>query len=73
MASDRIRRDNQTKTVILDSSAVLMLFEQSIDLENELLRLIGNHTIVIPTPVTYELKGIAHRGDGKKSQHAKAA
>jgi rRNA-processing protein FCF1 len=73
MASDRVWGDQKTKTVILDTSAVLMLFEFSIDLKAELTRLIGRYHILVPTSVVDELQMLARRGRGKQSQMAKAA
>ncbi len=73
MASDRLWGDKIHKTVILDSSAVLMLFEFSIDLEKELTRLLGNYHIVIPTPIVRELEFLSENGRGKKKAKAKAS
>ena len=73
MASDRIRGDRTKKIVILDSSAIMMLFEFSIDLEDELLRLLGSFRIVVPKPIVEELRLLAERGKGKKRLIAKPA
>jgi rRNA-processing protein FCF1 len=73
MASDRLRRDRKEKTVIIDSSAVLMLFEFSIDLEDELTRLIGKHRIILPSPIVEELRFLSEKGKGKQRQNAKAS
>lgn len=73
MASDRLWGDKIHKTVILDSSAVLMLFEFSIDLEKELTRLLGNYSIVIPTPIVRELKLLSDNRRGEKKAKAKAS
>jgi rRNA-processing protein FCF1 len=73
MASDRLRGDPKEKTVILDSSAVLMLFEFSIDLEDELTRLIGKHRIILPSPIVEELRFLSEQGKGKQKQNSKAA
>jgi rRNA-processing protein FCF1 len=73
MASDRLRRNPKEKTVILDSSAVLMLFEFSIDLENELTRLLGNYNVIIPGPIVDEIKFLSEYGKGKKRQKAKSS
>ncbi len=73
MASDRIRRNPQAKTVIVDTSAILMLFEFSIDLEAELTRLLGKHQIVIPSAVINELHQLNNRGNSATSRHAHAA
>jgi len=73
MASDRLRRDSASKIVVLDSSAVLMLFEFSIDLEEELTRLLGRYQIVVPSKIVDELKLLSEKGKGKKKQLAKPA
>jgi len=57
--------------VILDSSAVMMLFEFSIDLEDELTRLLGKFHIVVPRPIFEELKLLSEKGKGKKKLIAK--
>ena len=46
MASDRLW-GNPDKKVILDSNAILMLFEFSIDLRSELTRLLGKYEVII--------------------------
>jgi rRNA-processing protein FCF1 len=71
MASDRIRRDRDAKLVILDSSAIMMLFEFSVDLEGELTRLLGKYHVVIPMPIVRELEFLSKYGKGKKSLFAK--
>lgn len=73
MASDRIRGDRNKKIVILDSSAIMMLFEFSINLENELSRLLGGFHIIIPKPIVEELRLLAEHGKGKKRLIAKPA
>ncbi|UCF11778.1 MAG: hypothetical protein JSW06_06925 [Thermoplasmatales archaeon] len=73
MASDRLWGDKIHKTVILDSSAILMLFEFSIDLEKELTRLLGSYHIVIPTPIVRELEFMSENGRGEKKTKAKAS
>ena len=73
MASDRLRGDRKEKVVILDSSAILSLFEFSIDLEDELTRLLGKYHIIIPKPIVEELEFLAKHGRGKKKYIAKPA
>lgn len=73
MASDRIREDRTKKIVILDSSAIMMLFEFSVDIENELSRLLGGFRIIIPKPIVEELRLLAEHGKGKKRLIAKPA
>jgi len=59
--------------VILDSSAIMMLFEFNINLEDELTRLIGKYKIIIPKPIYEELKFLSTNGKGKKNVLAKAS
>jgi len=66
MAFDRIRGDKIHKTVILDSNAILMFFEFSIDWKKELDRLLGGYHLVVPNPVVEELQILASRNIGKK-------
>ncbi len=73
MASYRIRRNKAGKIVVLDSSAILMPFEFSIDLENELTRLLGKYKMVIPSPIIEELKFLSENGKGRKKTFAKAS
>lgn len=73
MASDRLWRDRNEKIVILDSSAIMMLFEFPIDIENELTRLLGRHHIIVPKPVLDELEFLSEHGKGKKKFIAKPA
>ena len=71
MASDRLWEYREEKAVILDSSAVMMLFEFSIGLEDELTRLLGKFHIVVPRPIFEELKLLSEKGKGKKKLIAK--
>ena len=73
MASDRLRGNRTKKIVVIVSSAIMMLFEFSIDLEKELTRLIGSYHIVVPSPILKELKFLSENGKGKKKQIAKPA
>jgi len=73
MASDRIRRDRDNKVVVLDSSTILMIFEFSIDLEDELRRLVGKYRIIIPKSIFKELELLSNKLDGKKKINAKAS
>jgi rRNA-processing protein FCF1 len=70
MAFDWIWRDKINKTVILDSSAILMFFEFSVDLEKELTSLIGAYRLVVPTVVVKELQILAMRTRGQKKAAA---
>ena len=73
MASDRLWRNPQEETVILDSSAIMMLFEYSINLEDELTRLLGKVKILIPKPIVDELIFLSENGKGRKKRLAKPA
>ena len=73
MASHRIWGDSIHKTVILDSSAIMMCFEFSIDLEKELTRLLGMYHIVVPSSIIRELESLSKKGAGKKKTKAKAS
>lgn len=73
MASHRLWRDREEKIVILDSSALMMLFEFSIDLEGELTLLLGKYRIVVPRPILEELEFLSEHGTGKKKFVAKSS
>jgi rRNA-processing protein FCF1 len=73
MASNRIRRDRDAKIVILDSSAIMMLFEFSIDLEKEIAGLVGVYHMVVPTSIVRELEFLSKNGIGNKKMKAKAS
>ena len=74
MASHRVRGDKIRKIVILDSSALLMFFEFSVDWEKELARLLDAYEIVVPGAVIQELTILSTRGRiGEKQRNAKAA
>ena len=70
MAFNRVRGDKIHKTVILDSSAILMIFEFSIDLENELAGLVGAYHLVVPTAVVRELQILATHSKTQKKAAA---
>ena len=73
MASNRLRENREEKIVILDSSAVMMPFEFSIELEEELTRLLGKYRIIMLTPILRELEYLSKHGKGKKKSIAKAS
>jgi hypothetical protein len=73
MAFDRIRGNSTSKIVVFDSSAILMLFEYSISLEQELTKILGSYEIVVPSKIVEELKFLCEKGKGKKKQYAKPA
>ena len=73
MASNRLWRNPKEKTVILDSSSIMMLFEHSIDLEDELTRLLGKVKILVPKPIVDELIYLSENGKGRKKRLARPA
>jgi len=73
MASNRIWGNRDIKVVILDTSAIFMCFEFSIDIENEILNLIGKSRITIPKPIFNEIKLLSIKGKGKKKLIAKSS
>ena len=73
MASNRLWRNREGKIVILDSSAIMMCFEFSIDLEDELTRLLGKCHITVPKPIIEELEFLAKQEKGRKKRIAKPA
>ena len=73
MASNRIWRNRNIKTVILDTSAIFMFFEFSIDIEQEILGLIGNYRIIIPKPIFNEIKTLSEIGKENKKKIAKSS
>jgi len=70
MAFDWVWRDKIRKTVILDSSAILMFFEFSLDWKKELDRLLDGYHLVVPTAVVQELQILAARDSGQKKAAA---
>jgi rRNA-processing protein FCF1 len=70
MAFDWVRGDKIRKTVILDSSAILMFFEFSINWEKELDRLVGAYRLLVPTAVVNELQILAKHDMGQKKAAA---
>jgi rRNA-processing protein FCF1 len=73
MASDRLWGNKKYKLVILDSSAIMMLFEFSIDLENELKRILGLYKIIIPEPIKNELEFLSNNAKGKRKRIASSS
>ena len=73
MASDRLWGNREDKIVILDSSAIMMLFEFSINFEKEITKLLGFHHIIVPTSIVKELEFLSKKGNGKKNIKAKAS
>ena len=73
MASDRLRGNTTSKKIILDTSAILMIFEFTVDLEKELTRLVGKYHIFVPKQVVEELRILSEKGDGVKQRYANAS
>lgn len=73
MAFDRVWGDKIRKKVILDTSAILMCFEFSVDWERELSRLLGAYDIVVPTEVVWELETLAECEEGQRKRNALGA
>lgn len=73
MASNWTWNNRIEKIVILDSNAIMMLFEFNINLDEELKRLIGNYKIIIPKPIYNELKFLSEKGKENKRLKAKPA
>lgn len=57
----------------MDSNALMMLFEFSINLDEELSRLLGIYKIIIPSVVMEELKELSEKGKGHKRKISKPA
>jgi rRNA-processing protein FCF1 len=54
--------------ILLDTNALMMPFQFSLDLEDELVRLLGEHRAAVPSSVIRELEGL-----GPSNPTAKAA
>ncbi|HDD57481.1 MAG TPA: hypothetical protein ENF43_03075 [Thermoplasmatales archaeon] len=63
----------RSKYVILDTNMILSIFEQSIDLKNSILNLIGKCEIVVPRTVLKELYLLSVHGKGKRKINAQSA
>lgn len=74
MASHRIRQNTENgRIIIVDSNALMMLFEFSINFEEQLTRLFGKYKIVVPKAVVNELKILKKKGKGARKHKAKAS
>jgi rRNA-processing protein FCF1 len=74
MASNRIRRNTENgRIIIIDTNALIMLFEFSINFEEQLTRLFGKYKIIVPRAVVKELKTLKQKGKGSKKYNAKAS
>ncbi len=73
MAFNWVWGDSKKQIVLLDTSAILMIFEFYINIDNELKRLLGSYQIYVPHCVLKELNILALKGKGRKQQLAKAS
>ena len=73
MASDRVRGNSKGRIVLLDTSALFMIFEQSIRLHDELDRLLGLYKINILQSISDELQSLYHTGTDKQKRYARMA
>ncbi len=73
MASDRIWGNSKVTLVLLDTNAIFMIFEFSIDIDSELTRLLGSNSIKVPEAVVHEIEAIGNKGKGKQKNLAKPA
>jgi rRNA-processing protein FCF1 len=73
MAFNRLWRDREIKIVILDTSALILCFEYPIDIEYELIRLLGKCKIIVPKQVIEELELLMNKGKDRKRLIAKPA
>jgi rRNA-processing protein FCF1 len=73
MASDWVRGDNKRRIVLLDTSAIFMIFEHSIRIQDELDRLLGLYEIKIIQDVYDEIYSLYISGTGKQQVLAKTA
>lgn len=58
---------------VLDTNALLLPFTDGTDLQEELLRLVGSHRLVVPSSIHQELQGLAEGTDAAIARHARAA
>jgi rRNA-processing protein FCF1 len=73
MASDRIRGDPSKQIVLLDTSAIMMMFEFHINIDDELTRILGSYSLFVPERVLKELDVLHSKGKGKQKRLAKAS
>jgi len=64
---------SKNRKVILDTSILMAIFENKFDIQDEILREVGLHSIVVPESVLIELHKLAELGRGKKKKYSKAA
>jgi uncharacterized protein len=73
MASNRIRRNSKRLIIFLDTSAIFMIFELTIRIEEELTRLLGIYEIFILRSVYNEIVQLQKHGSEKQKRLAKLA
>jgi len=73
MASDRIWGDPKKQVVLLDTNAIMMMFEFHVNIDDELTRLLGSYRLFVPERVLKELKTLSSLGKGKQRRLAKAS
>jgi len=73
MASDWIRRNSKRRIVLLDTSAIFMIFENSIRIEDELNRLLGSYDVRIIQEIFNEINFLKEKGSGKQKLLAKTS
>ena len=73
MASNRLWGNTNRKLVILDTSAIMMVFEFFIDIEKEIEKLIGKYDLLIPSAVINELELLSKNISQTKRKKAKMA
>jgi rRNA-processing protein FCF1 len=59
--------------VIVDTSALMLIFQFHLDLERELKNLLGSYEVGVLVPVIKELEKLSKLGGGKSKFYAKAA
>ena len=73
MASHRVRGDSKKQVVLLDTSAIIMMFEFHVNIDDELTRILGSYQLYVPQRVLKELEILALKGKGKQQRLAKAS
>ena len=73
MASDWMRRNSKRRIVLLDTSAIFMIFENTIRIEDELDRLLGSYDVRIIQEIFNEINFLKEKGSGKQKLLAKTS
>ncbi|PKK85641.1 MAG: hypothetical protein CVT48_04560 [Thermoplasmata archaeon HGW-Thermoplasmata-1] len=68
MTSSKDDLQDPARIVVVDSNAIMLSLKFRIDLESELLRLLGKHICVVPEPIAEELALIACRQGNSSSK-----